>query len=372
MAGVSAEGHARAKDLLSGVVRDFQTSGFDLSSILRRCVEVCHLLNWSAWEARCRHELYGYPPTVQVPEYRHGRAVVVWAVGDSPYDQIRAAVAGGIDADDAEMEWFACREGIDQLRALARQGLKIKMGTRETRRLARLGERVTVEKVWYAPPQEYDRIAAGVEQHIHDFALRGEQWVTNNTLQASPQPVDPAAADRAARIRTYLEGINMARQPPVMITESLAGFRRDHPDPAKVAFLMMQFGTTKLHGEFVEAIRSTGRKHGVTVLRADDKEYHDDLFWNVATYMHGCSFGIAVFERLVREDFNPNVSLEVGYMLALGKQVCLLKDTTLDALNADLVGRLYRSFDTQDAKNSIPRELEKWMVDRGLIGASAG
>jgi len=102
-------------------------------------------------------------------------------------------------------------------------------------------------------------------------------------------------------------------------------------------------------------------------LRADDKQYHDDLFPNVLTYMYGCRFGIAVFERLEEDDFNPNVSLEVDYMNALKKSVCLLKDKTLKTLQTDLVGKLYKIFDPQDIINTIPSELEKWLRDKDLI-----
>ncbi len=38
--------------------------------------------------------------------------------------------------------------------------------------------------------------------------------------------------------------------------------------------------------------------------------------------MHGCGFGVAVFEGIEEENFNQNVSLEVGYMYALGKKLC--------------------------------------------------
>ncbi|NQV26949.1 MAG: hypothetical protein HQ518_21575 [Rhodopirellula sp.] len=154
---------------------------------------------------------------------------------------------------------------------------------------------------------------------------------------------------------------------PLEITESLARFGRDHPDPRRTAFIMMQFGATSMHNAIVSSIRSTLAKYGVTALRADDKEYHDDLFPNVLTYMHGTAFGIAVFERLEADDFNPNVSLEVGYMRALHKPVCLLKDKTLRALQTDLVGKLYKSFDPQDPTGSIPEELTKWLFDKDIV-----
>jgi len=155
---------------------------------------------------------------------------------------------------------------------------------------------------------------------------------------------------------------------PAEIRESLESFMREHPDPGKTAFLMMRFSPTKLHEAVAEAIRNTLEPYGVIALRADDKEYHHDLFSNVLTYLHGCGFGIAVFERFETEDFNPNVALEVGYMLALRKPVCFLKDRTLRALNTDLAGRLYRPFDPQEITTSIPRELTRWLFDKGYRG----
>lgn len=129
----------------------------------------------------------------------------------------------------------------------------------------------------------------------------------------------------------------------------------------------MQFGKTKAHQQIVAAIKESLSRYGIEALRADDKEYHDDLFPNVLTYLYGCRFGIAVFERLENEDFNPNVSLELGYMTALHKSVCLLKDQTLKTLHTDLVGKLYKTFDPQDPEATIPPELEKWLRDKDII-----
>ncbi|HKQ52244.1 MAG TPA: hypothetical protein VJT74_07750, partial [Pyrinomonadaceae bacterium] len=126
---------------------------------------------------------------------------------------------------------------------------------------------------------------------------------------------------------------------PPAILESLARFRQQHPDPSKAGFLMMKYGSTHAHEQVTQAVRETLAKYGMTALRADEVGYHEDLYYNVTTYIHGCGFGIAVFERLESDDFNPNVSLEFGYMRALRKPVCLLKDQTLKLLHTDLVGK---------------------------------
>ena len=150
---------------------------------------------------------------------------------------------------------------------------------------------------------------------------------------------------------------------PVEIQNSLTKFREDHPTTKITAFVLMKFGTTQAHSKILNTIQSTLDPYNIKVLRADMKEYHPELFANVQTYIHGCTFGIAVFERIDADDFNPNVSLEVGYMMALRKHICFLKDKSLKSLHTDLVARLYRTFDTHDPRKDIPKQLIDWLSD---------
>lgn len=156
---------------------------------------------------------------------------------------------------------------------------------------------------------------------------------------------------------------------PAEIRDSLGRFRQDHPDPARVAFIMMQFGETPAHNKITSAIKEALAARGIEGVRADDKRYNDDLFPNVLTYMHGCGLGVAVFERFEADETNPNVALEVGYMFAMRKPVCLLKDQTLRTLQADLVGRLYDPFNPQDPAGTIPPVVQKWLRDKELPGS---
>lgn len=150
------------------------------------------------------------------------------------------------------------------------------------------------------------------------------------------------------------------------IASGLEKFNFDFPTGKKTAFIIMQFSETKLHKEIVSCIKDILGRHNIVALRADDKQYMDDLFPNVKVYMHACDFGVAVFDRIVEDDFNPNVSLEVGYMLGMGKNVLLLKDKTLKSLPTDLTGKLYKQFNTLDIANSLPEQIEKWLSDKGL------
>ncbi len=159
----------------------------------------------------------------------------------------------------------------------------------------------------------------------------------------------------------------MLIQPPIEISESLALFQEDFPDSNKVAFIMIKYAGTKPHATIVDAVRDALKPYGITGVLAKDKQYHDNLTENVLTYLHGCGLGIAVFERISDDEFNPNVSLEVGYMLALRKPICYLKDHTLDSLQSDIIGKLYKPFDTYDPVSTIASQIAQWLLDKKIV-----
>jgi cell division protein FtsZ len=136
----------------------------------------------------------------------------------------------------------------------------------------------------------------------------------------------------------------------------------------KIAFLIMQFGKGAQYEEIKSLIKKSLRKYGIVVLRADDKEYHNDLYYNTLSYIYACDFGIAIFERIQDESFNPNVAFEVGFMHGINKHVCNLKDSSMAHLHTDIMGKLYREFDIHDIENTLVPNLIKWIRDKEIFG----
>ena len=83
--------------------------------------------------------------------------------------------------------------------------------------------------------------------------------------------------------------------------------------------------------------------------------------------MNASQYGIAVFEQINERDINPNVNLELGYMLGQGKKCLLLKEERVPSLNADLVGHLYKTFDFFNIEKTVKTEVENWIkLDLGF------
>ena len=159
----------------------------------------------------------------------------------------------------------------------------------------------------------------------------------------------------------------LAHAIPPELNLSLDRLRRKYPDPSKTGFLIMRFTSGKPFDGIVKAIQKTGEELGLSILRADQNEFHADLWGNVRTHLEACSFGIAVYERIDQDEPNANVGLEVGYLLAQNKPVLLLKEKTVKALQADLMGKLYKQFDEHDPRGTIPEQLKTWLKDYGIV-----
>ncbi len=68
----------------------------------------------------------------------------------------------------------------------------------------------------------------------------------------------------------------------------------------------MRFAAPKPFARIVDVIQKTASKHHLSVVRADQNEFHAELWGNVRTYLHGCGFGVAVYERIETEESNAN------------------------------------------------------------------
>ena len=160
---------------------------------------------------------------------------------------------------------------------------------------------------------------------------------------------------------------SLSQPSPAEIKMSLERLADKYPDSKKLGFLIMRIAATKPLERIVSVIKDTAGKHGLVIIRADENDFHADLWGNVRTLLHGCGFGVAVYERIESDEPNANIGLEVGYLMAMNKPVLLLKDKTVTALHSDLAGKLYKEFDPHDPESNIPEQLTRWLEDNGIV-----
>ncbi len=176
-----------------------------------------------------------------------------------------------------------------------------------------------------------------------------EQYITASLVEAN-------------RLRAFL-GFETLQEP-------LDELLRDYPDFNRNVFVGMRFDDGHQFTELWNVIQATLKEFGLTALRADMKTYpmDSDLWSNICVYMMGCRFGVFVFEEIDERSFNPNIPLEYGFMRAMSRQMLLLKDKRMPRLPTDVVGKIYKDFDTYNIKASVEARVRRWcQSDLNLI-----
>jgi hypothetical protein len=130
---------------------------------------------------------------------------------------------------------------------------------------------------------------------------------------------------------------------------------------------MVRFRTSSQHEAITAAVERTLADYGLTLVCADRRQDSNELWDNVRQLMEGSTYGIAVFEEVGGESTSRNVSLELGYMLALDRRCLLLKDKSVKMLPTDLAGHLCREFDVDRIDETLPEQMLAWLKDLGFV-----
>lgn len=125
-------------------------------------------------------------------------------------------------------------------------------------------------------------------------------------------------------------------------------------------FIMMRYRDSALFQQLEKTIRDATLHFDLNALFAKDSAYHDDLWQNIEHYMNNSKYGIAVFEEINEREFNPNVSMELGFMYAKKRRCLVLKDQRMPRLHTDICGRIYKDFDTYNIEPSVTNCIYNW------------
>jgi hypothetical protein len=86
------------------------------------------------------------------------------------------------------------------------------------------------------------------------------------------------------------------------------------------------------------------------------------MLWdNVELFLLACSKGIAIVESKYKQELNPNVSMEWGWMRGMDRDVLYLVEETFDLSRADWGGLIQDRFPWAAPAPAITRAVEKWL-----------
>jgi hypothetical protein len=130
-------------------------------------------------------------------------------------------------------------------------------------------------------------------------------------------------------------------------------------------FVIMRHGPEIPFAEIEQTIKETLLRYSLKAVLARDVVFHMQLWSNVRFCMENSRYAIAVFERIIQPEYNPNVSLEFGFILALRRPYLILKERSLQMLHTDITGQVYTSFDSHNVVETVATAIEKWLEKLG-------
>ena len=172
------------------------------------------------------------------------------------------------------------------------------------------------------------------------------------------------------KIKIYRKNV-ISHYPPKCKDEIIKAKKQFHNK--KTAFIISSFR----YNDFIKKVEDTLRDNGIIPLVANipGGRFSSKLWEDIIIHTHVCDFGIAIFaddsifnerDNKERDKMNPNVNIEVGYMLSEQKEVLFLKHNNLPELPSDFKGEQYASFSDEN----LADELKKWLEARGFKNES--
>ena len=214
-------------------------------------------------------------------------------------------------------------------------------------------------------------------EHIQSQQKRKEEAIAKRDSSDVEEMIVGAIEEHIqnlrSKIRTALE--SLVRFPPhhVQHFESLKSFWQKSPCN-KAVFIMTKFPDGESPEKDAELNRViTAVKAAVSAcdyyprIADEDGDEHAMLWSNVELYLLGCQQGIAIVEDRYRAELNPNVTLEWGWMRAMGRRVLYLVEESFDRARADLSGFIRHPFKWQEPEPRISEAVKNFLLKAGPL-----
>jgi len=223
----------------------------------------------------------------------------------------------------------------------------------ERQKLVRRGKNRGQWRVTPSGRERSETLVSGIDL----VALESEAAVTGTRLGGAAHPVlvpEFAPPSLIGPLRRFLVD-HPFDQNVLGMTRFPDDGARDPLDPVKTA---------------LEKAKTVCAAHHLEFHLASDRAIDDDLWTNVAAHMWASRYGIAFFEDLAKpkRGVNYNLTIEVGAMLMTGRRCALLKDSSIESLPTDLVGRIYKPVVLRDP-TTVEKALHAWIRDDLDLGS---
>lgn len=193
-------------------------------------------------------------------------------------------------------------------------------------------------------------------------ALRAESFLDEERFEAHRTKLQREVRSCDAELKLVLERLDREPHRHVRHFDRLKEFRT-HGGYEESVFVMTKYpepgepGADALQ-RVIDLVCAGITNRGLRPRLAADEAHHRWLWDNVELFLLGCARGVAIVEDRYRPELNPNVAMEWGWMVGMGRRVLFLREREFAHDRADWAGLLSHSFDWGDPAPGVGAALE--------------
>jgi len=114
----------------------------------------------------------------------------------------------------------------------------------------------------------------------------------------------------------------------------------------------------------IDSVKAAVTARGYLPRLAMGQNYHRWLFDNVELFLLGCARGIAIVEDKYLPELNPNVALEWGWMVGMGREVLFLREQNFTHARADWSGLINATFEWTNPAPGVSAAMAAFLPQR--------
>jgi hypothetical protein len=114
--------------------------------------------------------------------------------------------------------------------------------------------------------------------------------------------------------------------------------------------------------QVIDCVKAAVTASGYTWRLAQEPAFHRWLFDNVELFLLGCARGIAIVEDKYLPELNPNVALEWGWMVGMGRKVLFLREQSFTHARADWSGLINATFDWASPATGVSAAVQGFLT----------
>ncbi len=206
--------------------------------------------------------------------------------------------------------------------------------------------------------REFNKLGAELEamaklaskyKSVYEYRTRLSRSINLAKQITANLPLEDRQSEIQAKDQLFIQSI--PDLPISLVPNALIGwksqmeqFTRDHPFDRSV-FIMIRY--RPINNELISELKALLSGQGLEGIVASDHKITDDMYNPVACLLC-CSKAITVFDAgEIGQIFNPNVAYELGMFHLLGREIVILKHSSMRTLNTDILMKLYSEYDNE-------------------------